>query len=679
MNRLLKLLEGNTTKVEREGIGSGLLRISASTDISQLSRALETSSIEGQSVIINVLAARKAVSEFNRVSALLSFNQSDLDHTIYEALPDLSSAKNLNSLLEILAKTTDASGIKKVQLAIIKAIDENPDDNSPEILTSYKSMKNSHRLLPIFVALNNEESIDELSKVLKKGSEIEKRIAIETLSVWRNNEAINQLYKALMSTSNEVYKNRTFNAYLKQISSSNLPDDQKLLLIKKAVPYAKNTTEKKSLLSAAREVKTFLSLVFIADYLNDPELINFASNTAIAIALPKPGVEGLEGEIVRDIVQKSINNLTGPDSQYLKIDVKEFLDQMPKTKGFVSIFNGKDLSGWKGLVDNPIVRSKLSDQQLAKKQVKADAEMKRDWLVDRGTLKFVGQGFKNICTEKKYGDIELLVDWKIGAGGDSGVYLRGTPQVQIWDTALTEVGAQVGSGGLYNNLSGERKPLVVADNPVNEWNTFRIKIINSAVTVYLNGQLVVDEVNLENYWDRSMPLFPSESIELQAHGENVTFKNIFIKELAPSIKGLTAKEKADGFTSLFNGKDLEQWQGNKTDYFAHEGELHVRPENGGHGNLYTLKEYSDFIFRFEFQLTPGANNGLGIHTPLKGDAAYEGKELQILDNSAKIYEQLKAYQYHGSVYGIIPAKRGFQKPVGEWNEQEVLVKGERIK
>jgi hypothetical protein len=110
-----------------------------------------------------------------------------------------------------------------------------------------------------------------------------------------------------------------------------------------------------------------------------------------------------------------------------------------------------------------------------------------------------------------------------------------------------------------------------------------------------------------------------------------------------------------------------------------DGMIVVRPKKGSSGNLYTSQEYSDFIFRFEFQLTPGANNGLGIHTPLKGDAAYVGKELQILDDTAPVYANLKPWQYHGSVYGIVAAKRGFLKPVGEWNYQEVIVKGDDIK
>lgn len=142
---------------------------------------------------------------------------------------------------------------------------------------------------------------------------------------------------------------------------------------------------------------------------------------------------------------------------------------------------------------------------------------------------------------------------------------------------------------------------------------------------------------------------------------------------------LNAQQNEKGFISLFNGKDLNQWTGNKTDYLVENGNIAIRPKNGGHGNLYTKNEYSDFIFRFEFKLTPGANNGLGIHAPLEGDAAYVGKEIQILDNTAKKYKNLKPYQYHGSVYGIIPAKREFLKPVGEWNSEEVYIKGNHIK
>jgi hypothetical protein len=149
-----------------------------------------------------------------------------------------------------------------------------------------------------------------------------------------------------------------------------------------------------------------------------------------------------------------------------------------------------------------------------------------------------------------------------------------------------------------------------------------------------------------------------------------------------SLLGCAAQKQAQeaGFTTLFNGKNLDGWVGNKQSYVVENGMIVVKPEGGGSGgNLFTEGEYSNFNFRFEFQLTPGANNGLGIHAPLDGDAAYVGKEIQILDNTAEKYAKLHHYQYHGSVYGIIPAKRDYLKPMGEWNTEEVIVQGSKIK
>ena len=142
---------------------------------------------------------------------------------------------------------------------------------------------------------------------------------------------------------------------------------------------------------------------------------------------------------------------------------------------------------------------------------------------------------------------------------------------------------------------------------------------------------------------------------------------------------LPDEEKKEGYYILFDGTNMDQWTGNVTDYILENGCISLHPSSAHGGNLYTKEEFSNFIFRFEFQLTSGANNGLGIRTPMEGDAAYVGMELQILDNEAPVYSNLAPYQYHGSVYGIIPAKRGYLKPVGEWNYQEVVANGDNIK
>src|SRR5690606_32586833 len=195
-------------------------------------------------------------------------------------------------------------------------------------------------------------------------------------------------------------------------------------------------------------------------------------------------------------------------------------------------------------------------------------------------------------TAKNYGDIELQLEWKIfdegHKEGDAGVYLRGTPQVQMWDTSRVAVGAQVGSGGLYNNQKYESKPLKVADNKLGEWNHFYIKMIGDKVTVYLNGELVTDNVPLENYWDRKMPLFPEEQIELQAHGSRVAYRDIYLKEI-PRVEQfkLSAEEEKEGYKVLFDGTNMDEWMGNTTDYVIEDGVMVVRPQPGSRGNLFS--------------------------------------------------------------------------------------------
>jgi len=451
---------------------------------------------------------------------------------------------------------------------------------------------------------------------------------------------------------------------------------QQLLDLQDKMELAKNPIEQKRIIAEAARIPGFSSLVFTSKYLD-----NAAINKEAALAVTRLALADMtiKGPVVREALEKALPLISGVDSAILVTKLKAHLRKLPYDYGFVSMFNGKDLTGWKGLVGNPIYRAKQTDSTLKALQEKADAKIVNDWVVKDGMLVFTGHG-DNLCTEKKYGDFEMYVDWKITAQGDAGIYLRGSPQVQIWDTSRREVGAQVGSGGLYNNQKNQSKPLVVADNAIGSWNNFHIIMKGDKVTVYLNGVLVTDNVVLENYWDRNLPIFIKEQIELQAHGTYVAYRNLYIRELPDNNPvSLSEEEKKEGFVQLFDGTNIDQWMGNTAGYIIHDGALVVVPDNGSGGNLYTKEEYADFIYRFEFQLTPGANNGIGIHAPPVGDAAYVGMEIQVLDNEAPIYSSLQPYQYHGSVYGIAAAKRGFLLPTGEWNKEEIMVKGSTIK
>jgi hypothetical protein len=208
-------------------------------------------------------------------------------------------------------------------------------------------------------------------------------------------------------------------------------------------------------------------------------------------------------------------------------------------EGFRLLFNGKDQTGWQGAI--PInKRLKISPEELAQAQKEANEKILPHWQVEDGTLVNDTKGY-NLATVKDHGDIELYVDWKIEPKGDSGIYLRGNPQVQIWDSDSLDPKKYPkdlgkGSGGLWNNKK-DNGTLKKADRPPGEWNTFHIVMKGDKVTVHLNNELVVDNVALENYWDRGQPLPAAGPIELQQHQKQdgkpgkIWFKNIYVKEL----------------------------------------------------------------------------------------------------------------------------------------------------
>ena len=311
------------------------------------------------------------------------------------------------------------------------------------------------------------------------------------------------------------------------IAGPDTPENQ-LITLRNKMENAKTIKQQKVILEQIEGTGTYLGMMYAAEYLQCDPLRKTAARTIAHIAVSHPEYNGTN---TRQLLYDILPTLKKDD----QIAVQTYLAQVSSSEeGFVSLFNGKDLSGWKGLVENPIKRSQMEGWQLVEAQRKADEIMRRDWTVQDGCLTYVGKGYENICTAKNYKDFEMYVDWRLDPNGkepDAGIYLRGTPQVQIWDIARVNVGAQVGSGGLYNNKQHMSKPTEVADNKLGEWNSFYIKMVGDKVTVLLNGVKVVDNVVMENYWDRSRPIPAIDQIELQAHGSLVNFRNIYIREI----------------------------------------------------------------------------------------------------------------------------------------------------
>ena len=639
--------------------------------------AMNNVSAQGKIALLEILQARAAHHLSAAVFTQLRSNDTSIQKAALRALPAVVTEKDLATLYPMMA-AAGKNEIGYYQQAMIEATSAIADTaaRSSAILQQMRQLNSDQqaRYLPVLAAIGNREALHQIQTAYNNGNDQTKTAAIQALALSNGMHTARLLRQIANSTTNASHKESAVNALLDVIRRLQATPEQKLLLLQDAMEFAQSGRQKQIIIRESGNTRTFPALVFVGRYLDSTGLQQPAAQAVVNIVT---SVNDLTGETVRTIINKTITSLRGGDAGYQREALQKYLRDMQPGEGFISLFNGKDLTGWKGLVENPVARAKMSADTLNRRQAIADRNMREGWIVRDGLLVFTGKG-DNLATERQFGDFEMYVDWKITKDGDAGIYLRGTPQVQIWDTARISAGAQVGSGGLYNNQKNVSKPLQVADNPPGEWNQFHIIMKGDQVTVYLNGVLVTDKVTMENYWDRNQPIFPREQIELQAHGTYVAYRNLYIRDLSSTTSNLE-QEKQAGFEILFDGTNLDQWTGNKTDYKIDNGTLLVEPKEGNHGNLYTKEQYSDFIFRFEFQLTPGANNGLGIRTPMEGDAAYEGMELQILDNEAPVWRNLQPWQYHGSVYGVIPAKRGFLKPAGEWNTQEVIAKGSKIK
>ncbi|HEY9509962.1 MAG TPA: DUF1080 domain-containing protein [Verrucomicrobiae bacterium] len=354
--------------------------------------------------------------------------------------------------------------------------------------------------------------------------------------------------------------------------------------------------------------------------------------------------------------------------------------------GFEALFNGHDLNGWWGAdTEDPRGYMNLPEAELQKKQDASLDDIRRHWSVQNGELVNDGKGLF-LTTEKFYGNFELRLDYKTVPRADSGIYLRGCPQVQIWDSTEKDkfnLGADKGSGALWNNHAGSpgKDPLVKADKAFGEWNSFRIVMIGSRVWVWLNGVQTVDGAIMENYFDSKLPVPPRGPIQLQTHGGEIRWRNIYLREIgsAEAIQWLRPAD-ASGFESVFNGKNFEDWQGATNAYAITNHALVCKPGQGG--TIYTAKEFTNFVVRLEFKIPPGGNNGLAIRYPGDGDTAYIGMcESQILDDNYELHtgKELDPRQAHGSAYGMVAAQRGYQFPIEQWNFEEVTVVGSTIK
>lgn len=323
-------------------------------------------------------------------------------------------------------------------------------------------------------------------------------------------------------------------------------------------------------------------------------------------------------------------------------------------EAFRSLFNGKDLEGWNGDASG-----QSRDMESAGASTREPQRAFKDhWSVEGGELVNDGEG-PWAATDEEFGDVELTLEYRTAAA-DAGIYLKGTAWLPFREIAR-----------------GRGEGMALADPAKRGWNRVRVRQIGSRTWVWLNGRLVVEDAVYDDHWNPGKPLPPKGRVCLWAHGGESRWRHIFIRRVPPEEANALLRERdvSAGFVSLFDGKTLKGWTGAVRSYSVAEGTLQC---NGG-GNLFTEREYADFEALLEFKLAPGANSGLAVRYPGTGTPGYAGMcEIQVLEDTHPSYAKLDPRQYHGSVYGMIAALRGYQRPPGEWNYQKVRVQGHEI-
>ena len=670
-------------KAEEVALGQQTLAAFGGNITDAVTRAIAQGSNAGKIAGLQLLAGRKANLGLGTVIQQTKSDNAEVRKAAYTALKSVVEAQNFTNMCGMLEEA-DAAYVPDMQQAVIATIATLPAAEQVQTVTQRmnQSAGKSYLYYTVLATTGDAKALETIKNNLNAANATVRDAAFDALLQWKDQRACEELLRICGTASGDQFQ-KALQRYVTLASDEALTGENRLILLREAMQVAKTDDQRNNILKQIEKTGTFQALMLAGKYLDNRALQQEAASAVMNIAIGHPEYNGTN---VRSLLEKTAQVLNNSDADYQRQNIRKFLEDNPAETGFVSLFNGKDLTGWKGLVQDPIKRSKMTAAQLQREQQKADATMRQNWTVEDGCIAYIGSGYDNLCTEKQYGDFEMYIDWMLDPAGpeaDAGIYLRGAPQVQIWDTARVNVGAQVGSGGLYNNKVHQDKPLKVADNKLGQWNSFYIKMVGDRVTVRLNGELVVDNVIMENYWDRSQPIFPIEQLELQAHGSKCYFRDIYVKELKRQEPfKLSAQEQKEGFKVLFDGTNMYEWTGNLVDYTLKDGCIEVNPETSFGGNLYTVKEYGNFIFRFDFQLSPGGNNGVGIRTPMEGDAAYVGMEIQILDCEHEIYKDITPLQHHGSVYGIIPAMADHHsafRPAGEWNSEEIMADGDHIR
>lgn len=611
---------------------------------------------------LKLAAARRMSDTADRVFALLGSSDALVRAAAYEALAYVAQPQHMDRLAELLDASDDAH-MAAVQSALIRTSGQLPADEQYGTISGYmQASKTPARYYPVLAQSGTQEAIASLLDGFRSGS---REAAFAALLTVGNPAMIDILYGIAAETP--ALADRALARYADLVSKAAVTPIRRYQLYRGGLELAPSAAVQKKLLGCLSGVYTVPALMLAADYLGDPQTAAPAAaavKTIVAKCNPMPGGEAVRKalEQAREVYRELAKS--DADAGYAVDEITGLLGKIPAT-GFVALPTD-GLAGWTAVAANPAGTKKPSARQLAQLRKAAADAVAANWGAADGVLEFAGKAPATIGTEKEYENFELWVEWR--SEGGAGMAVRSMPLIRL--------GGASGTG----LVAGGKADGVVTDNAPGMWNTLYIKVADDRITMIGNGMKIAENAVMTNTCVPGEPVCAQGRIELLGQAAAATFRNLWISELPSTpVFELPADEAAAGYEVLFDGRSLHKWTGNTTNYVPLDGTIDVTASYGGSGNLYTVKEYGDFVLRFEFRfITEGVNNGIGIRTPMGVDAAFHGMEIQILDHDAPIYKDISNYQQHGSVYGVIPAERVKFGELGTWNTEEIRAVGDRI-
>lgn len=611
-----------------------------------------------QANALKLVAKRRITTAADKVFALLGSGDKAVRTAAYDALAGVTTAGDFDRLCDLLDKA-QGDDVKALQAGLKNALAKESSDMQYKMVAGQMAAApEKARYYPLLAQAASKEAIDALLAA------DDRQAAFAALLTVENPAMVDVLYD--LARRNPAWTDAALARYTEFVTASADTGVRKYQLYRRALELNPSAKVQNKLLKALAKTPEFPVLVLAVKYLDNPAT---AETAALAVKTAAAKNPDMGGEIVASALKKAQEVYaelakSDADAGYAVDEIKGLLAKLP-AEGFVPASLAPE--AWKAVAGDPNARRAMKPKALAKAQQEADAAAAGTWNAADGVLTGA-TGTPTLGSAKEYENFCLIVEWK--TDGEAGLGIRSIPQIALGGR---------NAGALTGNMLHENTAPAAANRP-GEWNTMEVRVVNDRVTVVLNGITTCNNVILENTCNREIPAYTEGQILLVGGTAPVSFREMYVRELPPTPRfELSPEEAAEGFEVLFDGTSMHKWTGNTTNYVPVDGTIYVTAQYGGSGNLYTKKEYGDFVLRFEFAFDrEGVNNGIGIRTPMGVDAAYHGMEIQVLDHDAPIYKNLRVYQQHGSVYGIIPAKRVKFPPLGTWNVEEIRAVGDRI-